>query len=69
MMKTRRRYGLYKDADAYPYCEGVRYRVAALAAYFRLCEYCLTSNRRCPDSSRKHAKPRSWKRYRRTQWK
>lgn len=43
-------------------------RKLARKRLLRLCDWCFTSNRRCQDSRRKFTK-KTWKAYRRTQWR
>lgn len=66
-------YGLDDDDEtAYPKFENFRWRALRLAnaGILRLCEHCLRNRRRCMDSRKvvKNA-TRSWKSYRRMQYR
>lgn len=54
----------------WPLSSAFRYRALRLRndRVLRLCDRCLTDNRRCHDSRRSGANPKNWKAYRRHQW-
>lgn len=67
-MRPRQIYGFDADGLTYPQKEGMRFRAARLERVMRLCNYCLVSNRRCPETGRSKHRDRSWKRFRPSRW-
>lgn len=57
------------DPSGWPLAAAFRYRAIRLrrARTIRLCDWCLTDNRRCHDSRRPRT-DKCWKAYRRHQW-
>jgi hypothetical protein len=64
-MRNTKKYGRAVPPKKEPF----RYRAVELKGILRLCERCLQKKRRCDESKRYKLRDRSWKSYRRTQYK